>query len=83
MACFYLFDVVSEILVTSNRKLSCACGSVWLARSICLRLARPPGARILGHRVEKIILDLVRSQAPNLVRSQAPDISRAELCSTP
>ena len=32
--------------------------------------------RILGHRVEKIILDPVRSQAPDLVRIPAPDISR-------
>jgi hypothetical protein len=32
---------------------------------------------------EKIIPDLVRSQAPDLVRSLAPDISWAELCSTP
>lgn len=50
-------------------------GLSWVLPTLFLRAYR--------HRVEKIILDLVHSQAPDLVRNQAPDISRAAPCSTP
>ena len=69
-------------VVTSNRKLSCTCGSVWLVRSTYLRSARPPGASILGHRAEKIILDPARSQAPSQ-RAATPTISRHQQRAAP